>query len=757
MTEKESETTVTAVTTVTTEEPELKDDIPYELKVEADDDLADAKIHVRHAESRIHALRARLKKRHPRKAETTTYSEITSDIGTTGGTTVTTTTTTSSMSSETTVLQARLLELQMKIKEVDTMNLEYQKQLEILQGKDGVITKLQLENDELRIQVSDTDGELAKNREKAQRLENQVTGLESDAAELDTLNQGKVTLQASIRMKEQELESLQDINKRNAEKLVISNSELISIRQQNTKLSQQLVDLTGGNDELEMVRLRTEKQTLHQDLVKSGEEGVQVREENVRLQREIDDRQAQVDQLRLLLAEKDGDIVTFELQMKDLEGDSQRLAGQRELVESMSAEMKSKDVELARMKKENNQLLNSEGVLNQEVARYKFQADKKEEEIQELELKLSNFQASVKGSSSKETELLLKIKTLDQEYQVMKRKYQMESTKAEELGRENGSLSEKLASFEASNTVEIRELQAKLDLQLSSVKKLNDASDQMKKDLDSGIILRDKNDRMYRALKKMYEEEKNMGRGNGGDRKSERDLQSRIKRMERTNTEKDRELAKASELEALKAKELSAAQERIVQSGLQLTEKQTIIINLKKELAKMRRSGSKRVEDDEIQYRQTIATLESDIESWRLKAEKYEKSEEVTRRELEAQIKLLESREAMVQARDYQLSTLNQAIDLSDTAALKQAPEKKQKGSFFGIHVTSVVDHRVDDYAQPQYYKHKDPLKEYHQHVIKVATDPNFNLESEIETMRRKKLWEKKRMERMHNRRPSMS
>eukprot|EP00495_Collosphaeridae_sp_1-RS-2012_P005948 TRINITY_DN5418_c0_g1_i1.p1 TRINITY_DN5418_c0_g1~~TRINITY_DN5418_c0_g1_i1.p1 ORF type:complete len:209 (+),score=51.54 TRINITY_DN5418_c0_g1_i1:47-628(+) len=184
---------------------------------------------------------------------------------------------------------------------------------------------------------------------------------------------------------------------------------------------------------------------------------------------------------------------------------------------------------------------------------------------------------------------------------------------------------------------------------------------------------------MYRALKKMYEEEKNMGRGNGGDRKSERDLQSRTKRMERTNTEKDRELAKASEMEALKAKELSSAQERIVQSGLQLTEKQTIIINLKKELAKMRRSGSKRVEDDEIQYRQTIATLESDIESWRLKAQKYEKSEEVTRRELEAQIKLLESREAMVQARDYQLSTLNQAIDLSDTAALKQAPERKQK------------------------------------------------------------------------------
>eukprot|EP00495_Collosphaeridae_sp_1-RS-2012_P002954 TRINITY_DN2481_c1_g1_i1.p1 TRINITY_DN2481_c1_g1~~TRINITY_DN2481_c1_g1_i1.p1 ORF type:complete len:101 (-),score=31.57 TRINITY_DN2481_c1_g1_i1:10-312(-) len=73
-----------------------------------------------------------------------------------------------------------------------------------------------------------------------------------------------------------------------------------------------------------------------------------------------------------------GIVVTFELQMKDLEGDSERLAGQRELVDSISTEMKSKDVELTRIKRENNKLLNSEGVLNQEVARYKFQADKKE-------------------------------------------------------------------------------------------------------------------------------------------------------------------------------------------------------------------------------------------------------------------------------------------------------------------------------------------------------------------------------------------
>ena len=51
-----------------------EDDIPYEMKVDPDDDLADAKIHVRHAESRIHALRARIRKRSPRKADTTTLT-----------------------------------------------------------------------------------------------------------------------------------------------------------------------------------------------------------------------------------------------------------------------------------------------------------------------------------------------------------------------------------------------------------------------------------------------------------------------------------------------------------------------------------------------------------------------------------------------------------------------------------------------------------------------------------------------------------
>merc|ERR550517_728008 len=170
-------------------------------------------------------------------------------------------------------------------------------------------------------------------------------------------------------------------------------------------------------------------------------------------------------------------------------------------------------------------------------------------------------------------------------------------------------------------------------------------------------------------------------------------------------------------MESQKAKELSSAEESIVQIGIQLSEEKTILTDLKKQIAKVKRDGYKRVEDDELQYKQTMTTLEGEIETWRMRALRNQKSLEETRSELQAQIKLMESREAMVRARDHELNTLNTAIDLSDTAALNQAPSKKKSGSFFGIHLTSVVDHRADDYAKPQYYKHKKPLGDYHHNI----------------------------------------
>jgi len=117
----------------------------------------------------------------------------------------------------------------------------------------------------------------------------------------------------------------------------------------------------------------------------------------------------------------------------------------------------------------------------------------------------------------------------------------------------------------------------------------------------------------------------------------------------------------------------------------------------------------------------------------------------------------MESREAMVNARDYQLQTLNKAIDLSDSAALNQPPVKKQEGNFFGIHVTSVVDHRVDDWAKPVYYKHQAPLGNYHEHVYTVRNEPNYDLETELETERRKKELAAARKRKIEDRRPSLT
>eukprot|EP00497_Spongosphaera_streptacantha_P000485 TRINITY_DN1312_c0_g1_i1.p1 TRINITY_DN1312_c0_g1~~TRINITY_DN1312_c0_g1_i1.p1 ORF type:complete len:181 (+),score=42.09 TRINITY_DN1312_c0_g1_i1:219-761(+) len=53
--------------------PELKeDDIAYDIEVKKDDELGEAKLHVHHAESRIHALRARL---HRKKKKTRTVTK----------------------------------------------------------------------------------------------------------------------------------------------------------------------------------------------------------------------------------------------------------------------------------------------------------------------------------------------------------------------------------------------------------------------------------------------------------------------------------------------------------------------------------------------------------------------------------------------------------------------------------------------------------------------------------------------------------
>merc|ERR1711920_697141 len=216
-------------------------------------------------------------------------------------------------------------------------------------------------------------------------------------------------------------------------------------------------------------------------------------------------------------------------------------------------------------------------------------------------------------------------------------------------------------------------------------------------------------------------------------------------------------LAKASESKARKAQDLASVDERIVQTELQLTSRQSILAELKMKLAKERRGGSKRTEDVELMHKQTLLKLETELESWRLMYLKNQKIEEKTRNELEAQIKLMESRMAMVQARDYQINTLNKAIDLSDTAALNQPPMKKHVGKFYGIHVTSVVDHRMDEHAKPLYYKHQTTLADYHEHVYRVENDPQFKLETEIERARRIKQAAEMRKRKVEDRRPSLT
>merc|ERR550534_1567775 len=117
----------------------------------------------------------------------------------------------------------------------------------------------------------------------------------------------------------------------------------------------------------------------------------------------------------------------------------------------------------------------------------------------------------------------------------------------------------------------------------------------------------------------------------------------------------------------------------------------------------------------------------------------------------------MKSNEAMVNARDYQLNTLNKAIDLSDSASTGTPPVRIKIGNTYGIHVTSIVDHRVDDRAKPLYYKHRPALADYHKQVHKVDHDPKYALETEIERARRLKRLAEMRQRKVTERRPSMS
>jgi len=733
--------------------PELReDDIPYDIAVDPDDELGDAKKHVRHAESRIHALRARLKHRKPRETSTmTTMTEFgTSDYNTTS---TTTTTSTTVIESEITEMRTRLLELERIIKEKNEVTKDYQKQMALLSGQDGTIANLRSGKAELELQLSSAAEQLTLSREKTMELEKRFQSMSQGTVELSKLRQENLELQETFSQKELQLKSQTDANAEQLQEISDKNTELLKLKEQSGELTLKLSTFSGKRDQ-ELNRLRMEKQELEAQLAKNREEVAKAKNASTLLQQDADERIKLVDLLRLQLKEKDGKLQTLQSKKKRMQDEVADLEKQKRRVDKLKVELADKQDNLERSKNQNSQLLISEKALIEMVESHRSRAETKEQAFLDLQAKLVEVQSALEGDHNKEEALMKQLSQLETDSREMSRKYQIELNRADEMKRENESLKAKLSGASDMTLQKSRRLREQLDEQMAMESKMTKENARFRTELSGIIAESGKNEQMYLALKKMYDEEKNGRQKVEDQQKIEQELQQRILVLEREEAEKDLRLKKAREFEEQKGYEITTTYQRLTQSGEEIKQIDLEIERLRQELSVISSDDTKRQDEDDIKYKTEISSMMGKVEEWRLKALASQKREQETRSEMEAQIKLMKSREEMVAARDQKIGHLKKAKRRVDGSV--DISKAQMDSMFFGIQVTSVVDHRENHNHDVKFYKHERPLADYHDHILKVDHDPAFVLETELETLARRKAYEAAKKRKRTDRRPSM-
>jgi len=734
--------------------PDLKeDDIPYDIVVDPDDELGDAKMHVRHAESRIHALRARLKRRKPRETTSTTIS---TDLGTTDyntTTTTTTSTTTTVIESEITEMRTKILELERIMKEKDEVNKDYQKQLAVLSGQDGTIANLRSGKAELELKLSSAAEQLALSREKTIELEKRYESTSQATAELSKLMQENMELQETFSQKELQLKSQTDANAEQLQEISDKNTELLKLREQSDELTVKLSTFSGKRDQ-ELNRLRMEKQELEAQLAKNREEMTKAKKAGTLLQQDAEERNKQVDLLRLQLKEKDGKLQTLQSKKERMQDEVAALERQKRVAEKLKIELASAQDKLERSRNQNSQLVISEKALIEMVESHRSRAETKEQAFLDLQAKLTEVQGALVGDHNKEEVLLKQLSKLETDSREISQKYQIELTRKEEMEREQESLKAKLKGASDMTLMKSRRLREQLDEQKAMESKVSKENARVRTQLSEILAESGKNEQMYLALKKMYDKEKSGSEKIEDQQKIEQELQQRILLLEKEGKEKDVRLKKARELEEQKGNEIITTYQRLTQSGEQITQTDLEIERLRQELSVISIDDNKRQQEEDIKCQTEISSMMAKVEEWRLKALASQKREQETRSQMEAQIKLMKSREEMVAARDQKIGHLKKAKRRVDGSI--DISKDQLDNMFFGIQVTSVVDHRENHDHDVKYYKHSRPLSDYHDHVLRVDHDPAFVLETELETLKRRKEYEAAKKRKRTDRRPSM-
>jgi len=736
--------------------PELKeDDIPYDIQVDPDDELGDAKQHVRHAESKIHALRARLRNRSPRKAKVTISESFETDGMTTTGmtTTTTTTTTTGSEVSTMSIIRQQIIEYEQKLKDRQEVSLDYQKKLENIGSNDGLITNLRLERDELRIKASKATSWLAQSLEETNALEARVSSMYENVSELSKMQDETIKLKESLMLKEKHFNLQTSSNNEQVQILEEKNSELLKLREEGEQLAIRLSGMTGRTNE-ERVRLLEEKETLDQELARSNSEIADARELNAKLLKNVEDWKQQGSQLTIQLTERDHKLKTLEVSVKGLKGDAALLAKQQRQLVKLNQEIEGKNDELEAQRRRNSQLIISQKEVNEEIQMQKLRVEKNAETYLDLEKRMNEVQSKSSGESSKESAFLERMASLRIEIDGLKLKYETEFSRNEDFRKENLILKEKFDSSHNFSLQRSRRIRETLDEQVVKETKLKKMNVKIKNELADVVAASAKNEQMYLTLKKMYDEKKSdrKARSSTDQKKFEEELRKKIIQLQKKAARKNVRLSKARDLQTQKKRELATRGKRLKQCQLKLKKKDDEIIVLEKRLN--RASAGKRKKNVDNKLIVKIKTLEGTLESIRAEAMKHQKSEVQIRSEIESQLRLMISKDEMIKARDEKIKKLKNAKRRADGSV--NLSKSDVNDVFLGIQVTSVVDHRGNKNHQPKFYKHEVPLTDYHDHVLRVDSDPEYHLESELETiMRRKKLAASKKRK-LHDRRPSL-
>jgi len=736
--------------------PELKeDDIPYDIQVDPDDELGDAKQHVRHAESKIHALRARLRNRSPRKAKVTISESFQTDGMTTSGmtTTTTTTTTTGSEVSTMSIIRQQIMEYEQKLKDRQEVSLDYQKKLENIGSNDGLITNLRSERDELRIKASNATSLLSQSLEETNALEARVNSMFENVSELSKMQDETIKLKESLMMKEKHFNLQTSSNNEQVQILEEKNTELLKLREEGEQLAIRLSSMSGRTNE-ERVRLLEEKETLDQELVRSNSEIADARELNTKLLKDVEDWKEQGSQLTTQLTERDHKLKTLEVSVKGLKGDAALLAKQQRQLVKLNQEFEGRNDELEVQRRRNSQLVISQKEVNEEIQMQKLRFEKNAETYLDLEKRMNEVQSKSSGESSKESVFLERMASLRIEIDGLKLKYETEFSRNEDFRKENLILKEKFHSSQTLSLQRSRRIRETLDEQVVKETKLKKVNVKIKNELADVVAASAKNEQMYLTLKKMYDEKKSdrKARSSTDQKKFEEDLRKKIIQLQKKAARKNVRLSKARDLQTQRKRELATRGKRLKQCQLKLKKKDDEIIVLENRLSRMSAGKRKKNVDNKLIVR--IKTLEGTLESLRAEAMKHQKSEVQIQSEIESQLRLMKSKDEMIKARDEKIRKLKNAKRRADGSV--NLSKSDVNDVFFGIQVTSVVDHRGNKNHRPKFYKHEVPLADYHDHVLRVDSDPEYHLESEVETiMRRKKLAASKKRK-LHDRRPSL-